>query len=255
MQGIIQNIFTSGIIQGGIIRSIERSLEGGRGIMLLEGMWLTIRISLGAVLLGLIIGSIIVTLKLSKFKVLRAIAFVYLGIIRGTPSVTQLLIVNFTIFAGVRGAGMWVGIVALGINSGAYVAEIIRAGIMSIDKGQREAGLSLGFTRFQTMRYIILPQAVKNIIPTFVNEFIVLIKETAIVGFVGVSDVTRVATQIMTRTFDVMPIFISGVMYLALISVLTMLLSILEKKLRESDRDGPKKKVKRRVFQKGGDLS
>jgi len=255
MQGIIQNIFTSGIIQGGLVRAIERSLEHGRAMLLLEGMWMTIRISLGAILLGLVIGSIVVTLKLSKFRVLRAIALVYLGIIRGTPSVTQLLIVNFTIFAGVRGAGMWVGIVALGINSGAYVAEIIRAGIMSVDKGQREAGLSLGFTRFQTMRYIILPQAIKNIIPTFVNEFIVLIKETAIVGFVGVSDVTRVATQIMTRTFDVTPIFISAIMYLTLISILTMLLGLLEKKLRESDRDGPKKRIKRKVFQKGGDLS
>jgi len=205
--------------------------------MLLDGMWITIQISLGAVLLGLIIGSIVVTLKLSKYKIFRVIAFVYLGIIRGTPTVTQILLVNAIFFAGFRGNRVWIGIVALGINSGAYVAEIIRAGIMSIDKGQREAGLSLGFSRFQTMRYIILPQAVKNIIPTFANEFIVLIKETAIVGFVAITDVTRVAQQIQARTLQFTPILVSGVMYLILISVLTFGLSLFEKRLRASDKE------------------
>ncbi|MCL1787787.1 MAG: amino acid ABC transporter permease [Defluviitaleaceae bacterium] len=247
---LLNNFFVSGIIQGGFMRSLERTLGYGRGLMLLEGMWMTIRISLGAVFLGLIIGSIIVTFKLSKFWPLKAIAFVYLGVIRGTPSVTQILLVNAIIFAGIRGAGMWVGIVALGINSGAYVAEIIRAGIQSIDKGQREAGLSIGFTPFQTMRYIIMPQAVKNIIPTFVNEFIVLIKETAIVGFVAVADLTRVAQHMTTRTFDIMPILVSAVMYLVLISVLTALLSIFEKKLRASDKDATKKPKRRAAFGK-----
>lgn len=247
---MLDNLLTSGFIQGGVVRSLERALLYGRWQMMLDGLWLTIRISLGAVLLGLVIGSIIVSCKLSKFRILRAIAFIYLGIIRGTPSVTQLLLVNGILFAGIRGAGMWIGIVALGINSGAYVAEIIRAGIMSIDKGQREAGLSLGFTRAQTMRYIILPQATKNIIPTYVNEFIVLIKETAIVGFVGVMDLTRVAQQIVTRTFDLMPIFISGLMYLTLISILTVLLGILEKKLRAGDMDTPVSKKRRKMFSK-----
>jgi polar amino acid transport system permease protein/polar amino acid transport system substrate-binding protein len=247
---LLNNFFVSGIIQGGFMRSLERTLGYGRGLMLLEGMWMTIRISLGAVFLGLIIGSIIVTFKLSKFWPLKAIAFVYLGVIRGTPSVTQILLVNAIIFAGIRGAGMWVGIVALGINSGAYVAEIIRAGIQAIDKGQREAGLSIGFTPFQTMRYIIMPQAVKNIIPTFVNEFIVLIKETAIVGFVAVADLTRVAQHMTTRTFDSMPILVSAVMYVVLISVLTALLSIFEKKLRASDKDATKKPKRRAAFGK-----
>ena len=237
-----------------ILQSLERTLTVGRAEMLFRGMLITIQISLGAILLGLIIGSIIVTFKLSKFRLLRAIAFIYLGVIRGTPSVTQILIVNATIFAGVRGAGVWVGIVALGINSGAYVAEIIRAGILSIDKGQREAGLSLGFTRAQTMRYIIMPQAVKNIIPTFVNEFIVLIKETAIVGFVAVSDLTRVAQQIMSRTFETTPLFVAATMYLTLISGLTALLGIFEKKLRASDRDIPQGREPwfKRAFSKGG---
>ena len=237
-----------------IMQSLERTLSVGRAEMLMRGMWVTIQISLGAIIVGLIIGTIIVTCKLSKFRLLRAIAFVYLGVIRGTPSVTQLLIVNATIFAGVRGAGVWVAIVALGINSGAYVAEIIRAGILSIDKGQREAGLSLGFTNIQTMRYIIMPQAIKNIIPTFCNEFIVLIKETAIVGFIAVADINRVAQQIMSRTFEIMPLFVAAAMYLALISILTALLGIFERKLRAADRDAvPGRKAwRKRDMKEGG---
>ena len=219
----------------GFIVSLQRTLEQGRGQMLLDGMLVTIQISLGAVLLGLIIGCIIVSFKLSRLKILNAIAFIYLGVIRGTPSVTQLLLISAILFAGFRGNLVWVGIVALGINSGAYVAEIIRAGIFSVDKGQREAGLSLGFTRFQTMRYIIMPQAVKNIIPTFVNEFIVLIKETAIVGFIGAADLTRQAQHIMTRTWDFTALLVSAVMYLVLISILTALLTLFEKRLRSAD--------------------
>jgi len=245
---MLGNFLISGLIQGGIVQSLERTLSQGRGQMLLDGMLVTIQISLGAVLFGLVIGSFIAYLKLSRYKILRAIAFIYLGIIRGTPSVTQMLIVGTTIFAGFRGNRVWIPIVALGINSGAYVAEIIRAGIMSIDKGQQEAGFSLGFTRAQTMRYVIMPQAVKNIIPTFVNEFIVLIKETAIVGMVAVTDVTRVAQQIQARTLEFTPLLVSGVMYLVLISVLTFLLSLLEKKLRASDKDAPILKKRRRPF-------
>ena len=247
--------------------------------MLLDGMLVTIQISLGAILLGLLIGSVMAYFKLTEvtlylswdrinfflklkiYKIFRAIAFVYLGIIRGTPTVTQILLVNAIIFAGFRGNRIWIGIVALGINSGAYVAEIIRAGIMSVDKGQLEAGLSLGFTKFQTMRYIIMPQAVKNIIPTFINEFIVLIKETAIVGFVAITDVTRVAQAIMGRTMEFTPLLVSAVMYLTMISILTALLSLVERRLRASDRDAaavPRVKKRDSKFWdrlKGGDSS
>ncbi|MCL2017111.1 MAG: amino acid ABC transporter permease [Defluviitaleaceae bacterium] len=213
--------------------------------LLIRGMWITIQISLGAVILGLIIGTIMAAFNMSnlgftiagkKIRPLRIIAFVYLGVIRGTPAVTQLLIVSHTIFAAVRGVNLWVGIVALGINSGAYVAEIIRAGILSIDKGQMEAGLSLGFNKYQAMLFIVMPQAIKNILPTFINEFIVLIKETAIVGFVGLQDINRVGQLIIAQTFSVTPLFITAAMYLVLISVLTWLLGKLEKKMRTSDR-------------------
>ncbi|MCL2400365.1 MAG: amino acid ABC transporter permease [Defluviitaleaceae bacterium] len=229
-----------------MLESFARILSDPHRVdMLFNAMLITIQISLGAVFLGLIIGSIMAAFNMSdigfvvkgkKIRPLRLIAFVYLGVIRGTPAVTQLLIITHTVFAAVRGVSVWVGIVALGINSGAYVAEIIRAGILSVDKGQMEAGLSLGFNKAQTMIFIVMPQAIKNILPAFINEFIVLIKETAIVGFVGLQDINRVGQLIMAQTFDVTPLFITALMYLFLISVLTMLLSLFEKKLRSSDR-------------------
>jgi len=228
-----------------IITNLERTLGGGRARDLLDGMWITIQISLGAMVIGIIIGSFIAACKLSRYAPLRAIAFVYLGVIRGTPAVTQLLIVSATIFATARGAPLRIGIVALGINSGAYVAEIIRAGIMSIEKGQTEAGLSLGLSKWQTLVFIVMPQAIKNILPTFVNEFIVLIKETAIVGFVAIRDVTRVANLIMSRTMEPTPLFVSAAMYLIVISILTMLLGLLEKRLRKSD--APRVKSRKRL--------
>jgi len=218
-----------------LITNLERTLGGGRARELLDGLWITIQISLGAMLIGIIIGSFIAACKLSKYRFPRAVAFIYLGVIRGTPAVTQLLIVSATIFATARGAPLRIGIVALGINSGAYVAEIIRAGIMSIDKGQTEAGLSLGLSKSQTLVFIVMPQAIKNILPTFINEFIVLIKETAIVGFVAIRDVTRVANLIMSRTMEPTPLFVSAAMYLIVISILTMLLGLLEKRLRKAD--------------------
>jgi len=221
------------VFGGGFWVSLDRTM--GWWPMIVGGFWVTIQISLGAVIIGLILGSIIAYFKMSRSIILRFIAFIYLGVIRGTPAVVQILLISFIFFSGFRGNRVWIGVVALGINSGAYVAEIIRAGILSIDKGQTEAGLSLGFTRFQTMWYIVRPQAVKNILPTYINEFIIMIKETAIVGFVGIQDLTRIGMQIQTRTFDVMPLLVTAVIYLTLLSVLTMFLSLFEKRLRASD--------------------
>ena len=220
---------------GGFLVSLERTLDWWP--MILGGFWVTIQISFGAVITGLVLGSIIAYFKMSRIKILQFISFVYLAVIRGTPAVMQIILISFIFFSGFRGNRVWIGIVALGINSGAYVAEIIRAGILSIDKGQTEAGLSLGFTRLQTMRYIVMPQAVKNILPTYINEFIIMIKETAIVGFVGIQDLTRIGMQIQTRTFDIMPLLVTAVIYLSLLSFLTLLLSLFEKRLRASERD------------------
>jgi len=228
--GLMYRIFGSFALQ------VQATLSYGRAEMLLRGMWITIQISAGAILMGLVIGSFVCAMKLSRFRLLRVLASIYLGIIRGTPVVTQALIIAGTIFASYRGNRVWIAVVALGINSGAYVAEIIRAGILSIDKGQTEAGLSLGLNKAQTMIFVVMPQAIKNILPTMVNEFIVLIKETAIVGFIAVNDLTRIAQQIMSRTMTITPLLVAAVMYLTLIGILTFLMSLLEKKLRAGDK-------------------
>ena len=221
---------------GDIAGSLAGTFEAGRGNMLWQGFLVTVQITAGAIGLGILIGIVLAYFKMSRFKILKAISFIYLGIVRGTPVVLQLFIVNFTLFAGFRGNRVWVAIVGLGINSGAYVAELIRGGIQSIDKGQTEAGLSLGLSRTQTMTFIVMPQAIKNILPSFINEFIMLTKETAVVGFVAVQDLTRIAHQITARTFNVMPLVVAGVIYLTFISVLTFFLSLIEKYLRKSDK-------------------
>ncbi len=156
--------------------------------------------------------------------------------IRGTPSVTQLMIIYFVIFATVDLDKWIIAAIAFGVNSGAYVSEIIRAGILSVDHGQTEAGRSLGLNAFQTMTRIVIPQAVKNIFPALCNEFIVLIKETAIVGYVGLMDIQKAGDFIKSATFNAfMPLFGTAVIYYVLIKILTLLLRRIEIVLRRSD--------------------
>lgn len=213
----------------------NNAVAQGRWTMFLDGLIVTLQISFGAVVLGLAIGLAMAALRLSGSRSLVFVSKLYIGIIRGTPVVIQLLIVNALLFPSVRGAGLWVGIVAIGINSGAYVCEIVRAGILSVNKGQSEAGRSLGLGSKRTMAYVVIPQAIKNILPALANEFIVLIKETAIVGMVAVTDLTRAGQQIMSRTFNVTPLFISAFAYLIIVAILTFFLGKLEKWLRASD--------------------
>ncbi len=209
----------------------------GRWLSLLKGMGVTLEISLFSIFFSTIIGTVMAFLKMSKFKVLRAIAVTYINIIRGTPVVTQLLLIYFGIFGSVDVSKIVVAIFAFSINSGAYVAEIIRAGINAVDVGQMEAGRSLGLNKFQTMTKIILPQAIKKILPTYANEFIVLIKETAIVGYIAIEDLTKVGDIIRSRTFDAfMPYIIVALMYFAVTYMLTKLFSAVERKLAQSDR-------------------
>lgn len=208
-----------------------------RWLYLLKGLGVTLEISLFSIFFSTIIGTIMAFLKMSKFKALRAIAVTYINIIRGTPVVTQLLLIYFGIFGSVDVSKTIVAIFAFTINSGAYVAEIIRAGINAVDIGQMEAGRSLGMSKFQTMVKIILPQAIKKILPTYANEFIVLIKETAIVGYIAIEDLTKVGDIIRSRTFDAfMPYIIVALMYFAVTYLLTKLFGALERKLAQSDR-------------------
>ncbi len=204
--------------------------------LLLSGVGVTIKVSLLAVVLGVLIGMLIAVCNLSKKKALRFIGGVYTDVIRGTPSVTQLMIIYFVIFASVQLDKWIIAAIAFGVNSGAYVSEIIRAGILSIDKGQTEAGRSLGLSAFQTMSRIVVPQAVKNIFPALCNEFIVLIKETAIVGYVGLMDIQKAGDFIKSATFIAfMPLIGTAIIYYVLIKILTLALRQVEIRLRRAD--------------------
>ena len=212
----------------------------GRWKLYFEGLGVTLEIAFFAAILGMIIGTVIALMKLSttrngKKTVLTVIANIYIDIIRGTPSVLQLLIMWFVFMKNSKN-GVLIAVLSFGINSGAYVAEIVRAGILAVDNGQMEAGRSLGLSKAQTMCYIVLPQAVKNVLPPIGNEFIVLLKETAIVGYVSLTDLTRTANQISSRTYDAfMPLIGAAVIYFVVIKILTILLAQLERGLRKGD--------------------
>lgn len=206
----------------------------------LDGLGVTLQVAVFAAIIGMIIGTVLAFMKLSvkrngKKTILAVIANIYIDVIRGTPSVLQLMIMWFIIFSNAKN-GVAVAVLSFGVNSGAYVAEIVRAGILAVDKGQMEAGRSLGLSKAQTMVYVVIPQAVKNVLPPIGNEFIVLLKETAIVGYVSLTDLTRAANQIASRTYNAfMPLIGAAVIYFAVIKALTMLLEKLEGRLRKSD--------------------
>ena len=205
--------------------------------LLLDGIGVTIKVSLLAAFMGLIIGFIIAECNLSKHKFLNIIGKIYTDVIRGTPSVTQLMIIYFVVFATVNWEKWIIAAIAFSINSGAYVSEIIRAGILSIDKGQTEAGRSLGLSKSQTMASIIIPQAFKNIFPAMCNEFITLIKETAIVGYVGLVDIQKAGDFIKSATYEAfMPLIATAIIYFVLIKILTIGLGLIENRLRKSDK-------------------
>lgn len=222
-------------------RFINDFITDNRWKYLWNGLGVTLKITLGAVVIGIILGFLVAAIrsthdKTGKLKVLNVICQIYLTVIRGTPVVVQLLITYFVILAPLGVNEIIVAICAFGINSGAYVAEIVRAGIMSIDNGQFEAGRSLGFNYAQTMLYIILPQAFKNILPALCNEFIVLLKETSVSGYVALQDLTKGGDIIRGRTFDAfMPLIAVALIYLVIVMILTKLVSILERKLRSSE--------------------
>ena len=215
---------------------IDCFIAEDRYMLLVRGIGVTIKVSLLALLIGLVIGFLIALCNLSKSKPLKAIGLVYTDVIRGTPSVTQLMIIYFVIFASIHWSKWIIAAIAFGINSGAYVSEIFRAGILSIDHGQTEAGRSLGLNSFHTMTRIIMPQALKNIFPALCNEFIVLIKETAIVGYVGLMDIQKAGDFIKSATYiPFMPLISTAIVYYILIKLLNFGLGKIEKTLRKSD--------------------
>ena len=212
---------------------ISNFIDDNRWRYITDGLKITLLVTVFAVLIGVVLGFLIAIVrtthdKTGKLKILNAICKVYLTVIRGTPVVVQLMIIYFIIFGSVDISKVVVAIVAFGINSGAYVAEIFRSGIMSIDNGQFEAGRSLGFNYAQTMMYIVMPQAFKNVLPTLCNEFISLLKETSVSGYIALQDLTKGGDIIRSRTYD-------ALIYLAMVMIFTKLVSLLERRLRNSD--------------------
>lgn len=206
-----------------------------------RGLRTTLLITVFALILGVVLGFIVAIIrsahdKTGKLKIANFICRLYLTVIRGTPVVVQLLIIYYGIFAAVTIEKMIVAVIAFGVNSGAYVAEIVRSGIMSIDKGQLEAGRSLGFSYAQTMVYIILPQAFKNVLPALGNELIVLLKETSVSGYIAMEDLTKGGDIIRSRTYDaMMPLLAVAAIYLIVVILLEFLVGKLERRLRNSD--------------------
>ncbi len=231
----------------------EVIIDGDRYKFIFTGLQNTFIITFGALFIGVVLGIIVAAIRTSFDKnresmklrgdvgyyilaVLNSICKFYLTVTRGTPVVVQLMISYFVIFASADN-GVLVAIIAFGVNSGAYVAEIFRAGIMSIDHGQFEAGRSLGFNYFQTMRFIVIPQMFKAVLPTLCNEFIALLKETSVAGYVGVIDLTKAGNTIAGRTFEYfIPLLTVAAIYLVLVMILSWLVGILERRLRKSDR-------------------
>lgn len=214
----------------------------GRYLYLVQGLGNTLLITLLAILISLVVGSAIAIVRAThdrtgRMKVLNAICQVYLTILRGTPTMVQLLIIYYVVFASVDVSKVFVAVVAFGINSSAYLAEVVRSGVMSIDRGQMEAGRSLGLSHWQTMRLVILPQAYKNVLPAIGNELITLLKETSIAGYIGIVDLTKGSDIIRSITYDaILPLTTVALVYLALVFMLSSAVNNLEKKLRKNER-------------------
>lgn len=225
-------------------------IQDDRWKYIADGLVVTLQVTFFAVLLGIALGIIIAIIRstydknsssmrgFSKFilSVMNLLCKVYLTVIRGTPVVVQLMIMYFIILVSTRNK-ILVAVIAFGLNSAAYVAEIFRSGIMSIDEGQFEAGRSLGFNYVQTMQYIIIPQAFKNVLPALANEFIVLLKETSVSGYVGLMDLTKGGDIIRSRTYQAFfPLIGVAIIYLVMVMFFTYLVGILERRLRNSER-------------------
>lgn len=207
---------------------------------ILEGLGNTLLISLFAVIIGIVIGIIVALIRTNydkngRMKLANSIAKFYVNVVRGTPVILQLMIIYYVIFETVDINIVLVGILAFGINSGAYVSEIIRAGINSVPAGQMEAGYALGLKYSQVMRYIVLPQALKNILPALGNEFITLIKETSVGAYIGIVELTKASDIIASRTYDYFfPLFIIAIIYLILTLGLTKVVNMMEVKLNNA---------------------
>ncbi|MEF9839894.1 MAG: amino acid ABC transporter permease [Lachnospiraceae bacterium] len=222
-------------------RFIMNFITDDRWKYIWNGLGVTLKITFFALIIGVLLGAFVAMVrstydKTGKLRITSIICNIYITVIRGTPVVVQLLIIYFVIFGSADISKLLVAVVAFGLNSGAYVSEIFRSGIMSIDEGQFEAGRSLGFNYRQTMVHIIMPQAFKNILPALGNEFIVLLKETSVSGYIALQDLTKGGDIIRSRTYDaLMPLLAIALIYLVMVMMFTKLVNMLERRLRGSD--------------------
>ncbi len=223
----------------------QNFIEKDRWKILLDGLKITLLVTFFAVLIGIVIGFLVASVRATYdktkpgfvLKLLNLICKIYLTVIRGTPVLVQLMIIYFIIFSSVDISKILVAIIAFGINSGAYVAEIVRGGIMSIDAGQFEAGRSIGFTYIQTMRYIIMPQAIRNILPALCNEFIVLLKETSVGSYIALQDLTKAGDIIKSITYQpFMPLIAVALIYLVMVVLFSYFVGKLERRLNNGRR-------------------
>ena len=221
-------------------RDITNNLiVGDRYLLVLEGLKTTLIIASGAAIIGVFLGTILALMRLSNAKigkrwhVLRSLSSAYVTAIRGTPMVVQLMMMYYVILSATGLSKTLIAVISFGLNSGAYVSEMIRGGILAVDKGQDEAGRSLGLSRGLTMLHIILPQSIRIVIPSLFNEFIMLLKETSIVGFIGLMDLTKASDFIRSRTYSAFfPLLLVAAIYLLIVSILTGLFTRVERRLR-----------------------
>ncbi len=227
-----------------IDKFVEFFIEQGGYVKVLEGLQNTIVIAVLGLLIGIVIGTLIATVRvIPKYKVLprilNGICSFYVGLFRGTPIVVQLLVFYYVLLPlmGLRMSGLYVAILVFGLNSGAYISEIMRSGILSVDHGQMEAGRAVGLSFGTTMIKIVIPQAVKNILPTLGNEFIALIKETSVVSFVGATDLYLAFNYIGSNSYEFMvPYLVMAIIYIIIVLVISAAIKVMERSLRKSDR-------------------
>ena len=214
----------------------DTMIVGHRWLLILSGLKITLIIAFFAVLIGTVLGCIFALMKVSGNKILRGIAEVYTTVLRGIPLATQLMIFYFVVFAPLGWDRLIVAIISYGINSGAYCTEIFRSGIQGVERGQTEAGRSLGLSSWQTLYKIVLPQALKAVLPTYTSEFIVLIKETSVASFIAVTDLTKSGDMIRNATYNAwIPLLTCAIIYLILTLGLTKLFATFEKKMSKSN--------------------
>ncbi|MCR8684491.1 amino acid ABC transporter permease [Campylobacter ureolyticus] len=233
-ENILKFLFFIIVIIVAVYYTYPKDLSQAQKLSYITSYWVTIKLTVGGIFIGIVLGFILAFLKFLNIKVLNFIIDEYIDLIRGTPILIQLMVFAFIVFAAWSNS-LYAAIIALGLNSSAYVAEIVRSGINSVDKGQMEAARAMGLSYGVSMRKVVFPQAIKNILPALANEFISLFKETSVVGMIGIFDLTMFSQSLQATLFTAQPILFAAVIYYASVKFFTLLAKILETRLNKND--------------------